>query len=138
MRTTKKLPYPRQDIDGTQLGINLSDPKIIAKIKKTLATKSRTPHGFTFQDWLQEILLILWRRNHQPSAFDPRKASIETYILIVARSVSLKLERKYFTKLPQILYVDSMENPENIAHESFSQADLDLAIDLLRNDKEQE
>lgn len=108
MRTTIKLPYPRSDTDGTPLGINLSDPKIIAQVRKTLKIKSRAPHGYTYADWCQEMLLILWRRNHQPSAYDPRKGNLDTYITIVARSVSLKSEYKHFVKQPQLVYSDAI------------------------------
>ncbi|HRI35396.1 MAG TPA: hypothetical protein PLD02_16725 [Saprospiraceae bacterium] len=141
MRTTKKLPYPRSDTDGTPLGIDLI-PKNLQIIRKTLRAKMRVPHGYTFEDWFQEVLLVLWRRNHQPSAYDPRKANIETYTIIVAKSVSLKSERKYFTKLPQILYIDAGSEGPTVGNAKtdgqYYTADLDLAIDLLHQTEEQE
>lgn len=129
MRTTIHLPYPRSDTDGTPLGIDLHKLENINLVKKVLRQKFRTPHGFTFQDWLQEMLLILWRRNHQPSAYDPRKSKLETYIGIVARSVSLKLEKRYFVTQPQIIYVedqsfDGKKSGENI--ENYYEHDYDF------------
>lgn len=97
---TGPLPWPRSDEDGTPLGVDIgANYKAIDRIargyfnmpstRRFMAVRSaegRCVNEVCEDDFSQEVLLTIVRRNHFPGAFDPRRAQLATYVWNVART----------------------------------------------------
>jgi hypothetical protein len=80
------FPWPRScPIDGTPLGVDVA---LKAKdIRRITIAHVPAPKGIDPDDFVQEILLTIVRRNKLAGAFDPRRGSFSHYVVMVARSV---------------------------------------------------
>lgn len=82
---TKKLPWPRYTPDGRLIGIDVAAR--LHEIRKLLIAGRFHVPGHAPEDLLQQICLVILRRNEMPSAFDPRKGcSFGHYIHMIARN----------------------------------------------------
>lgn len=88
--TFRVLPWPRDSEDGTPLGVDLSarSGEVRALMMKSFR---RPPPGMEFDDYLQEVLMTIARRNCMPSAHDPRRSSFSHYVHLVARGVGANI-----------------------------------------------
>lgn len=87
-RNLDKLPWPRRDTDGTQLGVDVADKR--EDIIKIVYKFFKVP-GISMEELLQEVFLAIIHKNHTRSAHDPRKSSFGHYIYMVARNVCINL-----------------------------------------------
>ncbi len=78
------LPWPRADSDGTPLGVDLRAHA--GEVRDVVRKYFRPPAGVEIDDYVQEVFLRVARRNHMPSAHDPRKSSLKHYIYMVANA----------------------------------------------------
>lgn len=96
------LPWPRSAGDGTKLGVDLrlsyrdvrkltgkflSMNSTRRKILQCVGERSGAGRAFYPEDFEQDILMTIHRRNHMPSAFDPRRGRLSTYVFQVCHSV---------------------------------------------------
>lgn len=80
---TASLPWPRSAPDGTPLGLDVKAH--FADIARVVAKGRFSAPGMGIDDLIAEVCLVVMRRNAMPSAYDPRKASVDTYIKLLAR-----------------------------------------------------
>lgn len=111
---TGPLPWPRSDEDGTPLGVDVgAHSKEIDRLArgyfKSPSTRrymvvrmadGRDGRDLCEDDFAQEVLLTLVRRNHFQGAFDPRRAKLATYVWNVARTT---LEHKTRRRVVRIV-----------------------------------
>lgn len=90
-RSTPFLPWPRTAPDGTAIGIDLA--RLHGDIRRLVIAKVSPPDGLSHADFLQEVFLLLATRNHQPSAFDPRKGGFPNYVIRTAQTCREHLYR---------------------------------------------
>lgn len=81
---TEWLPWPRSAADGTPLGVDLSSHSV--DVRRIMRRHFRPPEGVDFEDYFQEVCAVIARRNHMPSAHDPRKSSLGHYVYMVANA----------------------------------------------------
>ena len=90
---TKDLPWPRMGDDNTTpLGVDLKAK--FEDIKKIIAKGRFKAKGIDDDDFLGELLLLIQRRNHMPSAYDPRKLTFGGYIYMIAKNLAINLSEK--------------------------------------------
>jgi DNA-directed RNA polymerase specialized sigma24 family protein len=85
------LPWPRE-IGGVAVGVDLAAPgKQCATIAEDVRRIVLKRHAATAEaaaldpdDLVQDVYRRIMRRNYRPSAFDPRRASLSTYVYRVA------------------------------------------------------
>jgi DNA-directed RNA polymerase specialized sigma24 family protein len=99
------LPWPRKADDGTPLGIDLGKirsplqcrpgerPRVTAyeEMRRIVIAGKFAVRGYEPDEIVQEVALIIARRNHMPSAFDPRKSGFAHYIHILAKNQCINL-----------------------------------------------
>lgn len=88
VRKFERLPWPRQDEDGTELGVDVADKR--EDIVKIVYKFFKVP-GISMEELLQEVFLAIIHKNHTRSAHDPRKSSFGHYVYMVARNVCINL-----------------------------------------------
>ena len=85
----------RGDADAWQTFVMRTAPLVGAAVRRTLQTQSLPGRGIDLDDVVQEVYIRLVKDNFRVLAsFDPDRASISTWITIVARSVSLDVVRR--------------------------------------------
>lgn len=82
MRDPSPFAWPRSDADGTPLGIDLA--KRAGEVRKLVIAGMKAPPGVELDDLVQDVLFAIHRKNHQASAYDPRRASFGHYVHRVA------------------------------------------------------
>lgn len=88
---TEWLPWPREAEDGTPLGVDLT---VTAEdVRRIMLRHFRPPAGVDFEDYYQEVCTRIVRRNHMPSAHDPRKSSFGHYVYMVANATGADLAK---------------------------------------------
>jgi hypothetical protein len=97
VRALDKLIWPRKDIDGTELGVDVAAKR--EDIIKIVYKFFKVP-GISMEELLQEVFLAIIHKNHTHSAHDPRKSSFGHYVFMVARNVCINLvhRKKRFEK----------------------------------------
>jgi len=86
---TEWLPWPRSAEDGTPLGVDLSEKS--PDVRRIMLRHFSAPKGVDFDDYFQEVCVTIARRNHMPSAHDPRKSSFGHYVYMVANTIGADL-----------------------------------------------
>jgi RNA polymerase sigma-70 factor (ECF subfamily) len=85
----------RGDADAWQAFVIRTAPLVNAAVRRTIRTQSLPGRGIDLDDLVQEVYIRLVKDNFRVLAsFDPERASISTWITIVARSVSLDAVRR--------------------------------------------
>lgn len=104
-RSAPELPWPREARGGVMLGIDLEarmvrdDPRApprpdpwategqtAAEAVRRLVLALRLPDELDREDVVQEVMTAIVKKNRQPSAWDPRRASFSKYVHQVANS----------------------------------------------------
>ncbi len=93
------LQWPRCAEDGTPLGVDLS--RTWPEIEGYVRRYCRAPWGHDMRDVLQEVALVISRRNHMPSAHDPRKSNLRRYIYMVGKCVCANMANVARDHIPQ-------------------------------------
>lgn len=94
MKERYNLPWPRMADDGvTPIGIDLREKS--EDIRRIVHAKCRyQPDGMTIDDMVQQTLLGIYQRNKWPSAYDPRKVKLSTYVVMVMQNEFGRISKK--------------------------------------------
>lgn len=142
------LKWPRSAADdpSIQLGVDVAKrSKEVEAIVKTYISQAGLPDSLPPEDFLQEVLIVLCRRNHNRCAWDPRRGTFGHYVWMIASNVAAKARRRASQqkRIPhtQIVYLsEPVQSPcgrqrsleDHLTTTQYYETDMEAALDMKR------
>jgi hypothetical protein len=111
------------------LGVDLSERS--EEVRRIMRRHFRPPEGVDFEDYFQEVCSIIARRNHMPSAHDPRKSSFGHYVYMVANAAGADMANSESRRRDAVVAQFSLGTGCAAPVESEALPELEMVLDSL-------
>lgn len=129
-RATEQLPWPRSDEDGTARGVDVTlkfgeitrfcrmflKDSSVRMFLRGRSLETGEARNIDVDDFTQEVLLLIHRRNQMPSAFNPRRGKLVTYFWRLCWTMLTHMTQRTTIKIVDAQFDDTDEEDMYLLH----------------------